>query len=88
LHDYPFRRSFDTLSAGTFFTKNETRQKNGAETGILALKTQKRTPKSQTNQRSGLSLVHKIAVIKVDVTRSNHLYNQVVCYLRWIDYFA
>jgi len=25
--------------------------------GILALKTQKRTPKSQTNQRSGLALV-------------------------------
>jgi len=43
---------------GTIFHgKTEKEQKNGSKAGILALKTQKRTPKSQTNQRSGLARI-------------------------------
>ena len=40
-----------------FSRENEKRAKIGSKMGILALKTQKRTPKSQLNQRSGLANV-------------------------------
>ena len=45
------------ISRLNFSEKNEKTTKNGLKMGILALKTQKRTPKSYRNQRSGLANV-------------------------------